>query len=307
MRFLLAASAVLVAIAASWLALNSSGTTIKTDRAERREVVLADGSVVGLEPETGLHVILGKHRRDVVLTRGRALFHVSKDAARPFTVHAGDTNVRALGTIFGVEQRNQNVIVTVSEGKVAVAPTSQLQSDTSRSSSSFSLAGKQPQPAQPVSGAKDGEANVSPHARPLGRVPGTLSAHSGPEPGPTEEGGNASASGQGGEIFLAADEQVTVKNSGDATPVQKVDAGRALAWAQGRLVFDSTPLSEVADEFNRYNRVQLRIGSPELARRTISGVFQASDPQTLIDFIGAGAHVIVRRHGNDAIVISSGP
>jgi transmembrane sensor len=72
-------------------------------------------------------------------------------------------------------------------------------------------------------------------------------------------------------------------------------------------VFDSTPLSEVADEFNRYNRVQLHINGPDLAHRTISGVFRASDPETLIDFIGAGAHVVVTRQGNEEIVISPGP
>jgi transmembrane sensor len=106
---------------------------------------------------------------------------------------------------------------------------------------------------------------------------------------------------------LTVDQQITVQNSGHATPVQKVDSSRALAWSAGRLVFDSTPLSEVSAEFNRYNRVQLRIDSPGLAARTISGVFQASDPQTLIDFISAGAHVVVRREGNEEIVISSGP
>src|SRR6185312_10903640 len=109
---------------------------------------------------------------------------------------------------------------------------------------------------------------------------------------------NASVGAEPGEVFLlTADQQITVGASGEATPVHKVDSSRALAWSEGRLVFDSTPLGEVAAEFNRYNRVQLRIASPALASRTISGVFQASDPQTLIDFIGAGAHVIVRRHG----------
>jgi transmembrane sensor len=115
------------------------------------------------------------------------------------------------------------------------------------------------------------------------------------------------ASGQPGEVFLTANQQITVRKSGDATPVQKVDSTRALAWSEGRLVFDSTPLRDVIEDFNRYNRVQLRISSPELASRPVSGVFQASDPETLIDFIGAGAHVVVTRRGNAEIVISAGP
>src|SRR5882724_8756241 len=121
-KVLLAASISLFAIAAGWLALRSGATTIETDRAERREVVLNDGSVVNLEPETALRVNFGRLQRHVILTRGRALFHVAKDSVRPFIVHAGDTNVRAVGTIFGVEQKNENIIVTVSEGKVGVIP-----------------------------------------------------------------------------------------------------------------------------------------------------------------------------------------
>jgi transmembrane sensor len=276
-RWAAAAGVTLVAIAAGWFALRSGATTLETDRAQRREVVLHDGSIVNLEPETVLRVNLGRQQRYIVLTRGRALFHVAKDPTRPFIVHAGDTDVRAVGTIFGVEQKDRNVIVTVSEGKVGVV-------------SSVALAAPEddtvnfPTPRQKGEGRgvrlSTAEAPVSAQLR---------------------------ADGQPGEVFLSANQQITVRKSGAATPVQKVDSSRALAWSQGRLVFDSTPLSDVVDEFNRYNQVQLHINSPELARRTISGVFSASDPETLIDFIGAGARVVVTRQSDQEVLISPGP
>jgi transmembrane sensor len=298
-RVFLAASVSLIAIAAGWLALRSSATTIETDRAERREVVLNDGSVVNLEPETALRVNFGKLQRYVILARGRALFHVAKDSVRPFIVHAGDTNVRAVGTIFGVEQKNQNIIVTVSEGKVGVVPSVALaspeQSEGSAQREGASSTDPSPGTDTASNSEKPSNAAKNPHRRPL-------SSH-----GQTGDSENGIASGQPGEVFLTADQQITVRQSGDATPVQNVDSSRALAWSKGRLVFDSTPLSDVADEFNRYNRVQLLINSPDLARRTVSGVFRASDPETLIDFIGAGAHVVVTRHGNEEIVISPRP
>jgi len=266
--------------------------------------VLNDGSVVNLEPETALRVDLGKVQRYVVLTRGRALFHVAKDPSRPFIVHAGDTNVRAVGTIFGVEQKNQNIIVTVSEGKVGVIPFVAL------SAPERSNLPESPHPQPLSSNAPRGVRQALPLPRikereePTQRE-GETSSPPGSAKGYSEPDGITS--GQPGEVFLIANQQITVRKSGDATPVQKVDSRRALAWSEGRLVFDSTPLSDVADEFNRYNRVQLHIDSPELARRTVSGVFRASDPETLIDFIGAGAHVVVTRQGNEAIVISPGP
>lgn len=283
-KFLLAASVCCLAIAAGWLLLRSGATTIETDRAERREVVLNDGSVVNLEPETLLRVNLGKHQRYIDLARGRALFHVAKDPTRPFIVHAGDTEVRAVGTIFGVEQKDENVIVTVSEGKVGVVPGSQLQTAVARSNSG---------PPEPSTSGQD------PHPR-------AISAHAQRREGSPAEPSGLDA-GRPGEVFLTADQQIVVRKSGDASAVQNVDSGRALAWSEGRLVFDSTPLADVVDEFNRYNRLQLHISGPQLARRTVSGVFRASDPETLIDFIGAGAHVVVTRKGPEEIVISPGP
>jgi transmembrane sensor len=51
----------------------------------------------------------------------------------------------------------------------------------------------------------------------------------------------------------------------------------ALAWRDGMLKFDQTPLSEVADEFNRYNRRQMVVTDPAAAGIRIGGAFQASN------------------------------
>ncbi len=45
------------------------------------------------------------------------------------------------------------------------------------------------------------------------------------------------------------------------------------AWTQKQIVFNSTPLSDVVDEFNRYNARQLRITDPKTANTRISGRF----------------------------------
>jgi transmembrane sensor len=309
-----AAGVSLIAVAAGWLALRSSATTLETDRAERREVVLKDGSVVNLEPETALRVNLGRQQRYIVLARGRALFHVAKDPTRPFIVHAGDTDVRAVGTIFGVEEKGQNIIVTVSEGKVAVVPSAvapaALEDDTVNFPTPRGKRGGR-EGRLPAAGekSKDKEAPVSAQLTAGDASSARVSAkgEDSTESGAASGEPSGMADGQPGEVFLTANQQITVLKSGDATPVQKVDSGRALAWSEGQLIFDSTPLSDVADEFNRYNRVQLHINSPELARRTVSGVFRASDPETLVEFIGVGAHVVVTRRGNEEIVISPGP
>jgi len=93
---------------------------VQTERAERRELVLSDASIVNVDPETRFRVEFGKHVRRIVVERGRALFRVAHNPARPFIVEAEGAQVRAVGTAFAVERRPRGVVITVAEGKVAV-------------------------------------------------------------------------------------------------------------------------------------------------------------------------------------------
>jgi transmembrane sensor len=98
-----------------------STNTIETHLSEWRQVQLADGSLVSAGPNTLLQVEYGKGVRRVRLAHGEAMFQVAKDSARPFIVDAGGAAVRAVGTKFGVDRRDGTVVVTVAEGKVAIA------------------------------------------------------------------------------------------------------------------------------------------------------------------------------------------
>lgn len=124
-RFAFAATLVAVTIGSAIFFLPQfRGQWIATERGERREVVLEDGSVVQVDPQTRLTVRFNESQRRVVLEQGRAFFRVARNPHRPFRVEAGDTTVRAIGTAFGVDRRAQDqLVVTVSEGKVAVSST----------------------------------------------------------------------------------------------------------------------------------------------------------------------------------------
>lgn len=260
----IAAGACVVAIAAGWLAFSQRGEVISTDRAERRQVVLDDGSVVQVEPETTLRVRFKANERAVLLEHGSALFRVAKDARRPFWVQADRTVVRAVGTAFGVEHRARGIIVTVAEGKVAV-----------REGSSADAAST---PSAAARAAESSSVNAS--ATELGKP------------------------GAAPQLFLTAGQQVTVERSGHAAPVRSVDATRALAWAQGRLVFEDDTLGDVVAAFNRYNRTQIHLADAALAARRVSGVFEATDPETLLAFVQAGSRVSVVRDEQSITVTS---
>lgn len=91
-----------------------------TARGERRMVSLPDGSRVELNTDSRIAVAYSETRRDIVLTRGEALFDVAKDPARPFVVQAGEAQVRAVGTAFNIRLRDKVVELTVTEGVVSV-------------------------------------------------------------------------------------------------------------------------------------------------------------------------------------------
>jgi transmembrane sensor len=277
------AAAVLVGVALSaMLIMGFRGQVIQTERGERREVALADGSVVHVDPETRLHVEYEARWRRVKLERGRALFRVAKDPNRPFLVQVRDTTVRAVGTAFAVEQHPQSVIVTVAEGKVAVFPV-----------------------GSPAMGVPDlsHRSDTGQPADTAGQLP--RASHQPGAEGPTSIESSAVSDAAGhraAQILLTANEQVTVDRSGTAEPVREIDSGRALAWAEGKLVFDNDPLDHVIHQFNRYNRIQLYVNDAELARRPISGVFNAADPESFVAFIQSVTAVRVTR--NDAADIT---
>ncbi len=87
---------------------------------EQRLVRLTDGSTVMLDTASKIVVRYGKGRRDLELQRGRAMFDVTHDAARPFVVRAGDTSVTALGTRFDVRRDDGGAQVTLVRGSVEV-------------------------------------------------------------------------------------------------------------------------------------------------------------------------------------------
>jgi transmembrane sensor len=98
--------------------------SIATEPGQWSTQMLADGSEVQVGPNTLLQIDLGDARRSIVLARGEACFKVAKDPARPFFVQANAFAVRATGTEFAVARRNSELIVTVAEGSVRVAPSS---------------------------------------------------------------------------------------------------------------------------------------------------------------------------------------
>jgi transmembrane sensor len=152
-----------------------------------------------------------------------------------------------VGTEFDVYARPDSTLVTVLEGRVAIAV------DPNMAALERSL-----------SSGHEGEA-----AERL-----WLSAH--------ESGAPAT---QYAPIEVAAGQQVRVENGLWPPTYLPVDAQRATAWLRRQIVFENEPLEKVATEFNRYAATPIEIDSPALRTLAVSGVFAADDTESFIAFL----------------------
>lgn len=82
--------------------------------------LLADGSAVELNRGAVVREAFTARERRVELVSGEAFFSVAKNPERPFIVHAGDVDVRAVGTAFSVRREAGAIEVLVTEGRVGV-------------------------------------------------------------------------------------------------------------------------------------------------------------------------------------------
>jgi transmembrane sensor len=107
-----------------------------------------------------------------------------------------------------------------------------------------------------------------------------------------------------GPVMLGANERIVVTPAGVGALQREVNVSASVAWTQRRLMFEHRPLSEVAEEFNRYNRDRIEIESSELRRQEVTGVFEAEDPGSFVAFLSNIPGVEIREGANGAHIVA---
>lgn len=115
----IAALAVMLVVAGEVLPF--LGADARTRTGEQLTVPLDDGSRIHLNTQAAVSIHYSNEVRRIDLLAGEAAFRVAKDTARPFIVHSGRGQVRAVGTEFIVRESEEAAIVTVTEGVVEVS------------------------------------------------------------------------------------------------------------------------------------------------------------------------------------------
>ncbi len=91
----------------------------------------------------------------------------------------------------------------------------------------------------------------------------------------------------------------------DRVSVRRLERGQLesrMSWTTGRLQFRGDSLADAVEEFNRYNRRQLRLADASLAQLRVGGTFNATDPDSFAAALASTFNLQVARD-TDAIVL----
>lgn len=193
-----------------------------TTTAEQKTVRLDDGSTVIMNGNTAFSSAMNKHERRLFLYQGQALFQVAKDASRPFIVEADGGETRAVGTEFDIDIRSRQVVVTVTEGIVAIS-----------------------------SGISEQRA--------------------------------------------VANQRVTYQPDSKPSTPEDIDADVETAWLRGKLIFNAKPLGDVVAALSRYRSGKIIIANSQLSALEVTGVFDLTQPETVLDTVEKTLPVSVTR------------
>jgi transmembrane sensor len=84
-----------------------------------------------------------------------------------------------------------------------------------------------------------------------------------------------------GTELLYANQSVSAGSKGLFRP-SLTDTVATVAWRDGKIVANGMPLVALVDEIARYHDVKIIIAEPDLAQRTVSGVFQLDSPDVIL-------------------------
>lgn len=108
-----------------------------------------------------------------------------------------------------------------------------------------------------------------------------------------------------GSAKASAGESVDYADAGRGPQSTQIDIGAATAWQRERLVFDDAPLSEVAEQLNRYYPGHYVFVREDAARIRVSGNFNIHAPGQAVDTLAETLHLNTTRIAGRIIVIDA--
>ena len=114
------------------------------------------------------------------------------------------------------------------------------------------------------------------------------------------EHGEVQVAAAGQAVTLRQNQGVAIRN-GHVGPVSMVDAASDMAWKDGRLRFDGTPLAVAVAQIQRYRAQRIVLKDPGAAQLRLSGQYDIADVESLLRALP----VTVTRQNDGTYVIAS--
>jgi transmembrane sensor len=115
---------------------------------------------------------------------------------------------------------------------------------------------------------------------------------------------------------VSAGKTVRIAADGSVSSPADIKVAEVMAWRSRRLVFRNNTLVQIAAEFNRYNKTpKIRIEGAILQAKRYSGMFDANDPESFLQYLAADQRlafdrsielVVIRLRSNYALGTSDG-
>lgn len=87
--------------------------------------------------------------------------------------------------------------------------------------------------------------------------------------------------------------------------MRPVDAQRFVAWTKGTLVFDATPLDDVANDLTRWYGTAVILGDSSLVRRDFTGSFDRESLTDILAIIARGTRTRLAWRGDTAVLLAT--
>lgn len=109
------------------------------------------------------------------------------------------------------------------------------------------------------------------------------------------------------EVSTAQAQRILTKDISVTTQSGVISESRCtsanIAWQQGRLMFDGTPLAEVVSELQRYHRGEIKISDARVAGYRLSGEYDIKGINALLDTLPEIMPVHIERQADASVVI----
>lgn len=95
---------------------------VATYREGAKTLLLPDGSTLNVNANTQLRIDFTAQVRNIYLEQGQLYIDVAPNKEHPLVVHAGDAQIKVVGTGFDVRRSQRQLEVSVAHGQVAFMP-----------------------------------------------------------------------------------------------------------------------------------------------------------------------------------------